>query len=150
MKTPRPARRDGNERGARRRPIGMRRILAGVLVLVALGACSSDDPADGSAVVTGRAVAGPTCPVETDPPDPECDPRAVPDAEIVATLTDGTEVRARSNEDGSFRFVLPPGAITITFIAVEGLMSVPDPITATIREDQTLDLSDVIYDTGIR
>lgn len=128
----------------------MRRVLAGALVLVALSACSSDEPTEGSAVVTGRTIAGPTCPVETDPPDPDCAPRVVPDAEIVAALSDGTEVRARSDEDGSFRFVLPPGAVIITFAAVEGLMNVPDPINATVREGQTLDLSDVTYDTGIR
>ncbi len=95
-------------------------------------------------------MAGPTCPVETDPPDPECAPRAVPNAEIVATLADGTEIRASSDEDGRFRLVLPPGAVTITFAAVEGLMNVPSPISTTVREHQTLDLVDVTYDTGIR
>ena len=95
-------------------------------------------------------MAGPTCAVETDPPDPECAPRAVPNAEILATLADGTVIRARSDEDGRFRLVLPPGAITITFGAVEGLMNVPDPISTTVREHQTLDLFELAYDTGIR
>ena len=128
----------------------MRRVLAGVILLALLGACASDVPPDSSATITGRLVAGPTCPVETDPPDPECAPRVVPDAEIVARLPDGAEIRARSGEDGRFRLVLPPGAVTIIFAAVEGLMLAPDPINATLRENQTLDLSDVSYDTGIR
>ena len=128
----------------------MRRVLAGVILLVILGACASDVPPDSSATITGRLVAGPTCPVETDPPDPECAPRVVPDAEIVARLPDGAEIRARSGEDGRFRLVLPPGAVTITFAAVEGLMLAPDPINATLRENQALDLLDVSYDTGIR
>lgn len=128
----------------------MRRVLAGFLLLVVLGACSSGVPADSSAIITGRLVAGPTCPVETDPPDPECAPRPVPDAEIVATLPGGAEIRARSGEDGTFRLVVPPGAVTITFAAVEGSMVAPDAITATVEENQTLDLSVVAYDTGIR
>jgi hypothetical protein len=119
-------------------------------LLAILGACASDVPPDSSATITGRLVAGPTCPVETDPPDPECAPRVVADAEIVARLPDGAEIRARSGEDGRFRLVLPPGAVTITFAAVEGLMLAPDPITTTLGENQALDLSDVSYDTGIR
>ncbi|MEX2251288.1 MAG: hypothetical protein WD895_04355 [Acidimicrobiia bacterium] len=128
----------------------MRRTLAVALMLTLVGACSSRVPADGSATITGRLVAGPTCPVETDPPDPECAFRVVPDAEIVATLPNGAQIRARSGEDGAFRLVVPPGALTVTFGAVEGLISAPDAIAATVEENQTLDLSDVAYDTGIR
>jgi hypothetical protein len=56
------------------------------------------------------AVAGPTCPVETIPPDPACAPRPVPDTLI--DITDGTGRQvARQSTDGtgtSF-FELPPG-----------------------------------------
>jgi type 1 fimbria pilin len=130
----------------------MRRVLllAGILSLVVVGACSSEVPADSTATITGRLVAGPRCPVETDPPDPECAAQVVPNAEIVATLPDGAEIRARSGQDGRFHLVLPAGVVTITFAAVEGLMIAPDPITATVQENQTLDLGDVTYDTGIR
>ena len=140
----------GNAIGPSRRPKGMRRDLAGALLLVLVVACSSQVPDDATATITGRLVAGPTCPVETDPPDPACAPRAVPDAEIVVTLPDGTEVRARSGEDGTFRIAVPPGEITITFAEVEGLMVAPDPITVTVAANQTLDVSDVSFDTGIR
>jgi hypothetical protein len=74
----------------------------------------------------------------------------VADAEIVAALPDGAEIRVRSGQDGRFRLVLPPGAVTITFATVQGLMSTPDSITATVQENQMLDLSDITYDTGIR
>jgi len=124
-------------------------VLAAVILLLVVGGCSSDDP-DATATITGRLVAGPTCPVETDPPDPECADRPVPDAAIVATLSDGAEIRARSGEDGRFRLVVPPGVVIITFEAVEGMMSAPGSVTATVEEHQTLDLSDVAYDTGIR
>lgn len=128
----------------------MRRVLAGALSLMVLISCISDVPAASTATVTGRLVAGPTCPVETNPPDPECAAQPVPNAEIVATLADGAEIRARSGQDGRFRLLLPPGAVTISFGAVEGLMRAPEPITATVQANQELDLSDVSYDTGIR
>lgn len=128
----------------------MRRTLVATILLVLLGACSSQTPADATATITGRLVAGPTCPVETSPPDPACAPTAVPDAEIVAMLPDGVEVRARSGQDGTFRLAVSPGEVTITFAAVEGLMTAPEAITATVEVNETLDLSDVLYDTGIR
>ena len=127
-----------------------RLLLAGVLSCILVGACSSERPTDETATITGRLVAGPTCAVETNPPDPGCAPRAVPDAEIVATLTDGAQLRTSSDQDGRFSLVLPPGVVTITFAAVEGLMGTPDAITATVAGSQTLDLSEVTYDTGIR
>jgi hypothetical protein len=125
-------------------------VLAIVISLLIVGACSLDDPDASTGTITGRLVAGPTCPVETDPPDPECADQPVSDAEIMVTLSDGTEIRARSAEDGRFRLVVPPGVVIITFEAVEGLMSAPGAVTATVEESQTLDLSDLAYDTGIR
>jgi type 1 fimbria pilin len=125
-------------------------VLAAAISLLIVGACSPDDPAASTGTITGRLVSGPTCPVETNPPDPGCADQPVSDAEIVATLPDGAEIRARSGQDGRFRLVVPPGVVTITFEAVEGLMSPPGPVTATVEENQTLDLSDLAYDTGIR
>jgi hypothetical protein len=125
-------------------------VLAAAILLFIVSACTPDDPDASTGTITGRLVAGPTCPVETDPPDPECADQPVSDAEIVATLSDGAEIRARSGEDGRFRLVVPPGVVIITFEAVEGLMSAPGSVTATVAENQTLDLSDLAYDTGIR
>ena len=148
---PSPADAHGNGIGSLDVQTTMKRVpvLAAVISLLVVSACSPDDP-DATATVTGRLVAGPTCPVETDPPDPECADLPVSDAEIVATLADGAEIRARSGEDGRFRLVVPPGVVIITFQEVEGLMSAPGPVTATVEENQTLDLSDLAYDTGIR
>ncbi len=115
-----------------------------------MGACASHVPADSSAIITGRLVAGPICPVETDPPDPDCAPRPVPNAEIVATLSDGTELRGVSSVDGTFRLALPPGDVVITFAPVEESMLAPDPVSASLHANQTLNLGDLTYDTGIR
>jgi hypothetical protein len=52
--------------------------------------------------------------------------------------------------DGTFRIAVPPGDVVITFTADEASMLAPGPITATIEANQTLDLGDLTYDTGIR
>jgi hypothetical protein len=127
----------------------MRWVLAVILVGL-VGACSPDLPSDATATITGRLVAGPVCPVETNPPDPSCAPRPLVGSEVIATLSDGTEIRAVSGEDGGFRIALPPGQATITFAAADSPMVAPDPITVTIAADQTLDVGEVAYDTGIR
>jgi hypothetical protein len=74
----------------------------------------------------------------------------MPGLEVVATLPDGTEVRDLSDEGGRFQLALPPGAFTITFAATKSPMLAPDPIAGTIAADETLDLGDLSYDTGIR
>ena len=38
----------------------------------------------------------------------------------------------------------------MTFANAEGLMMDPGTITASVETNQTFDLSDVLYDTGIR
>jgi hypothetical protein len=78
----------------------------------------------------------PPCPVETNAPDRACAPSAVPDAEIVATLPDEVEIRARSGRDGAFRIAVPPDEVTITFAAVEGLMMAPGAIRATVESNE--------------
>jgi hypothetical protein len=45
---------------------------------------------------------------------------------------------------------IPPGQATITFAASDSPMVAPAPITVMIAADQTLDVGDVAYDTGIR
>ena len=119
-------------------------------MLLFLGACSSQSPNDATAIITGRLVAGPTCPVETNPPGPACAPSVVPDTEIVVMTPDGVEIRARSGQDGTFRIAVPPGEVTITFAEAEGLMMAPGTITASVETNQIFELSDVLYDTGIR
>ena len=128
----------------------MRSAVVGTVLLLFLGACSSQNPSDSTAIIRGRLVAGPTCPVETNPPDPTCAPSVVPDTEIVVMTSDGVEIHARSGQDGTFRIAVPPGEVTITFAEAEGLMMAPGTITTSVEKNQTFDLSDVLYDTGIR
>ena len=128
----------------------MRSAVVGTVLLLFLGACSSQSPSDTTAIITGRLVAGPTCPVETNPPGPACAPSVVPDAEILVVAADGVEIRARSGQDGTFRIAVPPGEVIITFAEAKGLMMAPGTITESVETNQIFDVSDVLYDTGIR
>ena len=54
----------------------------------------------GSGGIAGRVLAGPTCPVQKDPPDPDCADRPVTGAVLVVFDSSGQEVtRAASNPE---------------------------------------------------
>jgi hypothetical protein len=99
--------------------------------------------------VAGRAVGGPTCPVER-PGDPSCAPRLIGGAELAILDGSGAQV-ATVTTDGSgyFRQALAPGEYTLEAPAVEGFMSGPASTTFTVQDgaEAWLDLS---WDTGIR
>jgi hypothetical protein len=102
--------------------------------------------------VVGTITAGPVCPVEQSPPDPQCAPRPVEGAVIVATDAIGDEVgRATSDADGSY--LLPVGEtgnVVITALPVAGLMGTPSPVSLTLTAPSEVHRLDFEYDTGIR
>lgn len=124
-----------------------------LLLVVVLGVLTACDPAEsgeeGSIVVV--AMAGPICPVESDPPDPSCAPRPVGGAPIVVTPADGSEVVAQGETDaeGRLTLTLPPGDYLVSAGAVEGLTAAPDPVVVSVLANLTTELP-VAYDTGIR
>lgn len=119
-----------------------------VVVSLLLAACSNTQVA--TFEVSGVALAGPTCPVETEPPDPACAPRPVVGAVIEALdSSDSIEGSAVTGNDGSFTFSLPAGDYTIVSQPAEGLMGVPSPLEVTVV-DGPVDLGVLEYDTGIR
>jgi len=105
-----------------------------------------------SASVHGKAVAGPTCPVEPASPLPgECAPRVVAGAVLVFTDAGGHEVtRVTTAADGTFSANLPAGSYTLTPQPVEGLMGVAPPISITVSVPPSAADLVVQYDTGIR
>ena len=134
-----------------RLPVALR--LAIPLALL-LGACSPSaaPPAAATVHLTGRASAGPVCPVERVPPDPACAPRPVPNATLVVTTATGIVVsQVRTAADGSFSFNLPDGSYRLVPQAVQGLMGGGQPIEFSVRVGgpPPPPLS-VTYDTGIR
>jgi hypothetical protein len=102
--------------------------------------------------VHGKAVAGPTCPVEPASPLPgECAPRAVGGAVLVFTDAGGHEVsRVTTAADGTFTVSLPAGSYTLTPQVVTGLMGVAPPISVTVPASGAPAELVVQYDTGIR
>lgn len=99
--------------------------------------------------ISGVAVAGPTCPVET-VGDPACAPRQVAGATIVVADATGAEVgTATTGLDGGFFIAVPAGDYTISGAPVDGLMGVPDPTPVTVVEGAATEVQ-LSYDTGIR
>lgn len=101
--------------------------------------------------VRGIVIAGPTCPVVTDPPDPSCADRPVAGAVLVFSDASGGEVaRAISAADGTFSVELAPGAYRLSAEPVEGLMGTPEPMEVGVEVGQPMAELTVSYDTGIR
>lgn len=109
------------------------------------------DPLPDATGVRGTVSAGPTCPVERDPPDPGCAPRLVAGAVLVVTDAAGAEVaRATSAEDGTFSIELDPGSYRLTAPPFEGLMGTPEPMDFAVEAGGPMTELQVSYDTGIR
>ncbi|MGZ8476272.1 MAG: MSCRAMM family protein [Candidatus Limnocylindria bacterium] len=123
-----------------------------VIILAAsllLGACAPQD--EPTRTLQGVATAGPTCPVETEPPDPSCADRPVGGAVIVVNDETGSEVaRVTTGEDGSFSVDLAPGSYVLVPQPVAGLMGTAAPIEVVVPELGDLEPLAVSYDTGIR
>ncbi len=101
--------------------------------------------------VRGTVVAGPTCPVVTDPPDPSCAERPVEGAVLVVTTMAGIEVdRATSDAEGAFGIALAPGAYRLVPQPVEGLMGTAEPQEFSVEWGILIPELIVAYDTGIR
>jgi len=137
--------------GLRRRSRGMQRPIAATLLLL-LVACtpSPSDSVIGSIQVD--ALAGPVCPVERDPPDPDCAPRPVEGALILVQPADGRDIvvaQGETDSEGRVLLDVPPGNYVVIGAPVEGLMGAPEPIAVTVQANDTTPVA-LGYDTGIR
>lgn len=101
--------------------------------------------------VSGRVIAGPTCPVMQNPPDPACADRPVAGAILIVTSDGGREVvRTASDANGEFSIPLAPGRYVLRPQPVEGLMGTAQPVDFTIPVGGPPVTLDIAYDTGIR
>ena len=119
---------------------------------VALAACGgTGDTVDGEmARLQITALAGPVCPLATEPPSPECALKPVDSATIVVTDVTGDEVaRGTTGSDGLVGIDVAPGLLTLVPQPVEGLLGTASTISVTLTAGQTLHLT-LDYDTGIR
>lgn len=97
-------------------------------------------------------VAGPVCPVEREPPDPNCEPRPVAGARILFQPGDGADIvvgEATTNDEGRATIALPEGDYLLIGMEVEGLMGLPDPAPVMVTAGATVTVT-LAYDTGIR
>jgi hypothetical protein len=121
-----------------------------LVAAVCTGCGPPPEPADGVALA-GRAVAGPTCPVVTEPPDPACEDRPVAGAEIVVRDEAGEMVAtARTAEDGSFSVSVAAGRYQLVPQPVEGLLGTATPVEVVVPEEGMPEPVILFYDTGIR
>ena len=128
----------------------MQRLLA-IVVLVVVGVGCDVAPSETGIPVTVVAVAGPTCPVVSDPPDPSCADRPVAGAVVIVRDAGGAEIdRLVTDAAGEATTELPAGTFTLEPQPVDGLLGTPGPMEVTIAEDGDQDPIVIAYDTGIR
>ncbi|MCV0404014.1 MAG: carboxypeptidase-like regulatory domain-containing protein [Chloroflexi bacterium] len=123
--------------------------IGAVIVATCVAGCvpNADPP---TVEVSGAVVASPICPVERQPPDPDCAPRPVSGASLTFADPDGEVVgTAVTDEVGEFLVSLPMGTYVVTGERVEGLAGEPPPMEIDVGPAGMTDLV-LEYDTGIR
>jgi hypothetical protein len=109
-------------------------------------------PSSGGPWLIGVVTAGPTCPVERNPPDPACAARPVVAATIIVRGAGGQELaRTLTAADGRYRVAVAAGGVEVEGAPVAGLLRAPVPVAAVVPAGQAAWLRvDLAYDTGIR
>lgn len=124
-----------------------------VLAFVALGplACQNAGPPPVAAgFLRGGVLAGPTCPVVSEPADPACADRPVAGATLVIETDGGDEVaRLTSDADGRFEVALVPGRYTVLPQPMAGLLGTAPSQQFVVEAEADTEIV-VLYDTGIR
>jgi hypothetical protein len=110
-------------------------------------------PADGGPWIVGTAVAGPTCPVVQEPPDPGCADRPVGGATVVVRDRAASVVaEVTTGEDGAFIAPVPVGGTYVVEARpVQGLLGTPAHAEVVVPDGSgAWVVVDLGYDTGIR
>jgi hypothetical protein len=132
----------------------MRHVVIGATLAAVLGwvGCQPAQPSADAVLLRGTALAGPTCPVEQDPPDPDCAERPVGGAKVLVLAAEtGAEVaRLTTDDDGDFSVALPPGRYRLVAQPAAGLMAAPGPVGVELVAGEPSEPVVLAYDTGIR
>ena len=124
-------------------------VLTILVVMAILAGCGAGSA--GRLAVSGHAVAGPVCPVESPSPDPSCADRPVEGAVLIIRDESGDEVgRTTTDPQGRFSFDLLPGSYALIPQPVEGLLGTASPIDIELLAGEAPPTFTVTYDTGIR
>ena len=128
----------------------MKRILAAIIVALAMAACgtAASPPIPSGTGIQGVVQSGPTCPVERI--NSPCPPRPLA-ATIVVRDAAGHEVaRTHSGADGLFKVDVAPGTYTIVGLNIgSSMLPRPIPTTVTVTSGSYATVN-VEYDSGIR
>lgn len=124
-----------------------------IVVMIAIGllvaACDTAATPGPTGTLTLTLTAGPVCPVERIPPDPNCAPRPVPGAEVIVLTPDGREIgRPRSDAAGKIRLTLPQGRYIVRPAQTNTFPIAPEEVTVDVG-GTPIDVA-LAYDTGIR
>lgn len=100
--------------------------------------------------IRGRVTAGPTCPVETNPPQPGCAPRGFK-ARVVVSRNGHVVKRLTSGVDGRFSVLLPPARYRVRAFPASGRMlpRCPSAARVTVRRGAYTRVA-IACDSGIR
>ena len=125
-------------------------VLIGVVLL--LGACGAASGATPRSGIAGRVVAGPTCPVETVPPEPQCAPRPLVARLRIHRL--GSRLPStmlRSTKNGRFEVRLAPATYVVQALGQNGSFypRPPAPVQVRVNTGRLTHIT-ITYDTGIR
>jgi hypothetical protein len=132
------------------RILSARSALAVLALTALLGACGGTAPGSTakvgtSVIVTGRVIAGPTCPVER--VDHPCSPRPIV-ARVTARDARRIVATTQSTNDGTYQLRLAVATYTIVATTASGFpRCTPRIITVTSGQPNDVDLA---CDTGIR
>jgi hypothetical protein len=132
--------------------MGLNRLpVAALVAAVVVAAVGCQAPAgDALGHLSGVALAGPTCPVVTDPPQSGCEDRPVAGATLLVVSQEGEELaRVTTGDDGRFTLDLSPGVYEVRPQPVDGIMGTAPPATVSVASDAAAEVT-ISYDTGIR
>jgi len=126
-------------------------LVALILLASACAESAGTTTSDLTGAVVGTVLAGPTCPVEQEPPDPDCADRPV-DGAVIVVMDAGQELtRVTTGEDGTFEIRLPIGTeYMLVPQSVEGLLETPAAATVILTAVNERIRVTFTYDTGIR
>lgn len=98
--------------------------------------------------INGYIHAGPTCPVQRIPPDPNCADKPYANAAVVATNASGKQYNGRADAAGMFSLIVPTGTYTVKVTSVN-ILSRCEQKQTTVTANNFVSV-DISCDTGIR
>lgn len=101
-----------------------------------------------SSGMKGKVLLGPTCPVETEPPDPNCAEKPYARGLLAVSRAGKMVAKAKTDRKGEFSIALPPGTYIITQLAQNFYPRIHSEPIVIVKNKFT---SVIIHgDTGIR